>query len=39
MREGGIMDKVFSLAKKNSEKYDSSRWGLTLGVLARAFDS
>lgn len=28
------MDKVFSLAKKNSEKYDSSRWGLTLGVLA-----
>lgn len=34
MREGGIMDKVFSLAKKNSEKYDSSRWGLTLGALA-----
>lgn len=28
------MDKVFPLVKKNSEKFDSSRWGLTLGTLA-----
>ena len=28
------MDKVFPLAKKNSEKFDSSRWGLTLAALA-----
>lgn len=28
------MDQVFPLTKKNSEKFDSSRWGLTLGTLA-----
>ena len=28
------MDQVFPLAKKNSEKFDSSRWGLTLVALA-----
>ena len=28
------MDQVFPLTKKNSEKFDSSRWGLTLATLA-----